>query len=97
MGLNPPLCWEAWHRIKRWYEAVVDHAPPPAWVTLKRITAERVEMYSHLPPPGTNIPIYVEPFPVDNLVPTEEKIEWAVKRLRNQHSGGGRQGCGQST
>ena len=70
MGSDPPLHWESWHRIKDWYKAAADHAPPPAWVTLERITAEWVELYSYVPPPGTNIPISVEPFPVDDSVPT---------------------------
>ena len=34
------------------------------------------------------IHIYVEPFPLEYLVPTEDKIEWAVKRLQNHRSGG---------
>ena len=79
MGLDPPLQWEAWHRIKGWYKASVNHAPPPPWVTFKRITSERVDLYSYVPPLQANIPIPVEPFPVDNSVPTEDKIEWAVK------------------
>ena len=70
MWSDPPLHQEAWHRIKGWHKAAVDFAPPPAWVTLERTTAERVELYSYVPPPGKNIPISVEPFPVDNLVPT---------------------------
>ena len=28
------------------------------------------------------------PFPVEKLVPTEDKIEWVVKQLRNNCSGG---------
>ena len=40
------------------------------------------------PPLGVNIPIYVEPFLVEDLVPTEDNIEWAVKRLQNHCSGG---------
>ena len=83
-----PLHREAWHQIKGWYKAAVDHAPPPAQITLKRITVERVELYSYFLPPGTNIPIYVEPFPIEDSVPTEDDIEWAVKRLRNHRSGG---------
>ena len=69
---------------------MVDRAPLPARVTLERITAERVELYSNVPPPGTNIPISVQPFPVDDAMPTEEKIEWVVTRLRNHRSGGRR-------
>ena len=75
MGSDPPLHQESWHRIKGWYKASVNHALPPNRVTLKWITAERVKLYSYVPPLGTNIPISVQPFPVDNLVPTEDNIE----------------------
>ena len=88
LGSDPPLHREAWHRIKGWYKAAVDCDPPPAQVTLKRITAERVDFYSHIPPPDTNIPVSVQPIPVEDLVTTEDEIEWAVKRLRNHSSGG---------
>ena len=67
---------------------MVDRALPPAWVTLERITAERVELYSYVPPPGTNTPISMQPFPVDDSVPTEDEIEWAVTQLCNHRSGG---------
>ena len=64
-----------------WYKAAVDCTPPPAQVTLERITAERAELYSYVPPPGRNIPISVQLFPVDDSVPTQHKIEWAVTLL----------------
>ena len=79
MGADPPLQREAWHRIKGWYQAAADHAPPPAQVTLKRIKAERVELYSYVSSLGKNIPISVQPFPVYDLVPTEYNIKWAFK------------------
>ena len=85
LGSNPPLHWEAWHWIKQWYRAAVDCAPLPPRVTLERITAERVELYSYILPWWANIPISVETFPVDNSVPTKDEIEGAVKRLRNHH------------
>ena len=88
LGLNPQLHRKAWHRIKGWYRATVDYALPSTWVTLEWIMADWVELYSYVPPPVANIPIYVEPFPVDNLVPTEDEIQWAVKRLRNHRSRG---------
>ena len=80
----PPLIQEAWHRIKGWYKAAVDCAPLPARGTLKRITAERVALYSYVPPLGKNIPISVKPFLVYDSVPKEDDIEWAVKQLRNK-------------
>ena len=88
LGSDPPIHREAWQRIKGWYKAAVDCAPLPAWVTLKQITVERVELYSHVPPPGTNIPIYMQPFPVDDSVPTEDEIEWEVTLLHKHRSRG---------
>ena len=64
--------------MKGWYMAAVDRVPPPTRFTLKRITADQVDLYSYVPPPGENIPVSVEPFLVDDLVPTEDEIEWAV-------------------
>ena len=49
---------------------------------------ERVALYCPVAPPEENIPISIEPFPVDDLVPTEDKIELAVQRLRFNRSGG---------
>ena len=37
---------------------------------------------------GENIPISVDPLLVDDSVPTEDNIEWAVRRLMDNHSGG---------
>ena len=47
-----------------------------------------MDLYSYVPSPGTNIPISLKPFLVDNLVPTEDKIKWKVKHLRRNRSGG---------
>ena len=40
------------------------------------------------PTPGDNIPVKIEPFEVEDKVPDEGEIEWAVKRLQNNHSRG---------
>ena len=79
---------EAWQQLKGWYKAAVDCAPPPARATLERITAERVNLYSYVPSPGTNIPVTARPVPVDDSVPTEDDIEEAVNNLRRNRSGG---------
>ena len=73
-----------------------NRALPPTQVILKRITAEWVDLYSYVTSPGANIPISVEPFLVDDSIPTEDEIEWAVKRLQN-HRFRGLLGCGPST
>ena len=60
--------------MKGWYNAAVDHAPPPTRVNLERITVERVDLYRHVPPSRENIPVFVEPFQVEDLIPTEDDI-----------------------
>ena len=42
--------------------------------TLNRITAERVALYHRVQPPGENIPISVNTFLVEDLVPMKDKI-----------------------
>ena len=69
-------------------KAAVDCAPPPARITLDPIMAEIVALYSRVPLPRDNIPVELEPFEVENAVPEEGGIEWAVKRLRNNRSRG---------
>ena len=69
--------------MKGWYWAAVDRVPSPSRVTLDRITEERVGLYSYVPPLGENIPVSNESLPVDDLLPMEDDIEWAVKQLRN--------------
>ena len=85
---DPPIPREAWQRLKGWYKATVDRAPPPARATLERITAERVDLYSYVPSPGENIPVTVRPVPVDDLVPTKEDIQEAVHNLHRNRSRG---------
>ena len=68
--------------MKGWYKAAVNRAPPPARDTLERITVDRVELYSHVPTPGDNIPVTVTPSEIYDSVPTEDEIAEAVKKLR---------------
>ena len=71
-----------------WYKAAVNRALPPARATLEQITTEWVELYSHVLPPGENILVTVTPSEIDDLVPTEDEIAEAVKKLRRNRSGG---------
>ena len=71
MKADPPLIQEARYRLQGWYKAAVDRAPPPSRATLKRVSAERVTLYSRIPPLGNNIPVTIEPFAVEDRVPTE--------------------------
>ena len=88
LGGDPPNAKEEWRRVKGWYRAAVNRAPPPARATLERITPERVEQYSPVPPPGDIIPVRVTPDNINDSVPTEGKISEAVKKLRRNRAGG---------
>ena len=48
---NPPLVKEAWTRIKEWCQEENNCAPPPAWITIERITEERAALYQRIDPP----------------------------------------------
>ena len=88
---HPPLTRKAWRRMRGWYRAAVDHAPPPARFTLEQITANCVELYRAVPPPlppGENTPTSVMPAHVYDYVPTEEEVEWVVRRLKGNSLGG---------
>ena len=78
-GSGPPLHKESWHQMKGFYKATVDRASPPAHITLKQMMAESVDLYFQVSPLGENIPVSVEPFQVEYLVPTEDKIEGVVR------------------
>ena len=65
----------------------MDRPPPPARVAIATMTAERVELYRHVPPLGQPIPVGVQPFLVDDSILEDEEIAWAVRRLRLNRSG----------
>ena len=87
LGGDTPNAKEAWRRMKGWYKAAVNRAPPPARAMLERITAEQVELYRQVPSPGDNILVTVNPSEIDDLVPTEDEIAEAVKKLKNRSGG----------
>ena len=55
----------------------MDHAPPPARVTLEQITADREELYCDIPPPPPEETIFISvpPSPIDYSIATEEDVE----------------------
>ena len=61
---------------------MVDHAPPPAPVTLDLITAKRVELYRAVSTPGENIPLSMKPSHIDDSVHMEEEVKWSEGILR---------------
>ena len=64
-GSGLPLHKEYWRWIKGLYKVTFNCTPPPAWVTLERITADRIDLYLQVPPPGGGIPVYIYPFQVE--------------------------------
>ena len=54
--------------------------PPPASarVTIKHMTAERVDLYRHVSFMGWTTPVYVTPFPVEESVTNDKDITWKI-------------------
>jgi hypothetical protein len=79
---------EAWRHLKGWYRTVEDQAPKACPETLASQTAERVELYTVVRPPGWSLPINVTPIPFPDNTPTDHEICEVVAKLRNGHAAG---------
>ena len=84
---DPPLVKEAWRWMQGWYKTAYNLPPPPVCISLAHITAEQVEVYRKVPPPGDNMTIETSPFSIDDYIPLMDKIEWSVYRLWRHLSG----------
>jgi hypothetical protein len=74
---------EAWRNLKGWYQLVEDRAPKACPETLALQTAERVEFYTAVRPPGGSMPINVDPIPVPAGPPMDHEIRDVVAKLQN--------------
>ncbi len=79
---------EAWRHLKGWYRTAEDRAPKACPETLASQTAERVELYTAVHPPGWSLPINTTPIPVPDDTPTDHEIREAVAKLRNGRTAG---------
>jgi len=79
---------EAWRLLKGWYQNVEDRAPKPCYHSIERQTRERVELYTKVQPPGDPIPINIDPFAINDEVPTDAEVREVVRGLRNGRAGG---------
>ena len=69
------------------YNDAVDRPPPSARVALVTMTAEREDLYRNVPPPGYLIPVGDPLLLVDDGIPEDKEIAWALIRLRLNRSG----------
>jgi hypothetical protein len=79
---------EAWNCLKGWYATVEDRAPTANHDMLVRQTEERFTLYSHVPPPGGQLPINVQPFDIYNNILSNSEIREVVRELRNRQAAG---------
>ena len=52
------------------------------------MTTERADLYWYVPSPGHTILVGVHPFLVDDFIPEDEEIAWAVRKICLNRSGG---------
>jgi hypothetical protein len=79
---------EAWRYLKGWYCLAEDRALKACPETLARQTAERVELYMAVTPPGWEMRINVTPTAVHNKPPMDQEIRGVVGQLRNGRAAG---------
>lgn len=89
LALNGGELQEGWDIAKKWYRAATDRGPKPCFESMAKQTAERVELYGKVPPPGDPIPINVEPYDVEDGKPTEAEIREVVKEALKRGRAGG--------
>ncbi len=65
---------EEWRSIKGWYRSVEDRPPKPNYQRMEALTQERRDLYTAATPPGDAIPINVDPFDVNDDIPTDGEI-----------------------
>ena len=70
--------------MRVWYKDAVDRPPPPSILAPAKMTSEREDLYRNFRPPVELIPLRKPPFHllVDDSIPEDEDIDWAVRRLR---------------
>jgi hypothetical protein len=79
---------EAWRCLMGWYSMVEDHAPKASHDTLVRQTEERIALYTCVPPAGEMLPINVQPFDINDDVPSDSEIKEVVRELQNGQAAG---------
>ena len=71
--LNEGNVREAWSIIRRWFVTVENRPLPPSREDLRKVTNDRITLYSKSLPPD-RIPILVAPFDIDDVVPDPDEI-----------------------
>ena len=69
---------EAWRCLKGWYKAASEAAPAASPLSLAAQTAERVDLYRKVPPPGAPLPIHVDKVDIPDGPPSDGELRDAV-------------------
>jgi hypothetical protein len=65
---------EAWRCLKGWYKAASDTPPAASQLSLATQTAERVDLYRKVPPPGDPLPIHVDKVDISDGPPSNGEL-----------------------
>ena len=79
---------EAWRCLKGWYKAASDAAPAASQLSLAAQTAERVDLYRKVPPPGDPLLIHVDKADIPDGPPSDGELWDVVRGLRNGRAAG---------
>jgi hypothetical protein len=81
---------QAFNVLKRWYRHATGRPPKPSREDLQDISNTWQTLYTKESPspPGPPVPVHIQPYNIDDTVPTEDEIATAVRRLGNGRAPG---------
>ncbi len=79
---------EGWCYLKGWYSTAEDCAPKASHDTLVSQTEERIALYASVPPIEEMPPINVQPFDINNNVPSNSEIRKVVREVQKRQAAG---------
>jgi hypothetical protein len=80
---------EGYGLLKIWYHKATRRPLKPTREDLAKISDNFEQLFSQRPPPpGEDLPIHVDPFPIRDAIQDEDEIGGAIMRLKNGKSHG---------
>jgi hypothetical protein len=79
---------DAWRALQAWYKHAGGRASCPSKTDLQKLQTEYSELLANKPSTGEPIPIMINPYSIDDSIPTDTEIGKSVGRIHTGRSPG---------
>lgn len=79
---------KAFGAIKGWYKEVGPRPPKPSEEDIAETRAKQAALHAPRETPHDPIPVYIEPYEIDDGAPTEEEVATAVHKFKTGKAAG---------